>query len=48
MGNGTPCDLSNNKPRSTTVIFVCHPSSRNEVSVRLETNKLKPLSYYFI
>ena len=48
MGNGTPCDLSNNKPRSTTVIFVCHPSSRNEVSVRLETNKLKPLTYYLI
>ncbi|XP_057304482.1 endoplasmic reticulum lectin 1-like isoform X1 [Hydractinia symbiolongicarpus] len=30
MGNGTPCDL-NRKPRKTTVLYICHPTSNNEI-----------------
>jgi len=31
MSNGTPCDLSNGKFRSTTVLYICHPSSHSEI-----------------
>lgn len=31
MENGTPCDLLNNKPRLTSVLYMCAPRSSNEV-----------------
>ena len=31
MGNGTPCDLSNDKPRVSTVLYICHSGANNEV-----------------
>ena len=31
MDNGTPCDLLANKPRSTSVLYMCNPRSSNEV-----------------
>ncbi|XP_067901039.1 endoplasmic reticulum lectin 1 isoform X2 [Heterodontus francisci] len=31
MGNGTPCSLKQNKPRLTTVMYVCHPEAKHEI-----------------
>ncbi|XP_066518339.1 endoplasmic reticulum lectin 1 [Hoplias malabaricus] len=31
MGNGTPCLLKQNKPRSTSVLYVCHPEAKHEI-----------------
>ncbi|XP_072437007.1 endoplasmic reticulum lectin 1 isoform X1 [Chiloscyllium punctatum] len=31
MGNGTPCSLKQNKPRVTTVMYVCHPEAKHEI-----------------
>ncbi|KAI5088031.1 endoplasmic reticulum lectin 1 precursor [Silurus meridionalis] len=31
MGNGTPCVLKQNKPRSTSVLYVCHPEAKHEI-----------------
>jgi len=31
MGNGTPCDLSNDKPRVSTVLYICHSGANNEL-----------------
>lgn len=31
MGNGTPCLLEKNKPRSTSVLYVCHPEAKHEI-----------------
>ena len=31
MDNGTPCDLLANKPRTTSVLYMCNPRSSNEV-----------------
>uniref|UniRef100_A0A8C9R1B9 Endoplasmic reticulum lectin n=1 Tax=Scleropages formosus TaxID=113540 RepID=A0A8C9R1B9_SCLFO len=31
MGNGTPCVLKHNKPRSTSVLYVCHPEAKHEI-----------------
>lgn len=31
MENGTPCDLLNNKPRLTSVLYMCAPRSSNEI-----------------
>lgn len=31
MGNGTPCTLKQNQPRSTTVLYVCHPEAKHEI-----------------
>lgn len=31
MENGTPCDLLDNKPRLTSVLYMCAPRSSNEV-----------------
>ncbi|KAM9804175.1 endoplasmic reticulum lectin 1 [Neosynchiropus ocellatus] len=31
MGNGTPCLLEKNKPRSTAVLYVCHPEAKHEI-----------------
>ena len=33
MDNGTPCDLLSNKPRTTSVLYMCNPRSSNEVSL---------------
>ena len=33
MDNGTPCDLLANKPRTTSVLYMCNPRSSNEVSL---------------
>jgi len=41
MDNGTPCDL-NNKPRSTTVIYVCHPGATNQI---LSINEVTSCEY---
>lgn len=30
MGSGSPCELSS-KPRKTTVVYICHPTSNNEI-----------------
>lgn len=30
MDNGSPCELSD-KPRKTTVLYICHPTSSNEI-----------------
>lgn len=30
MDNGSPCEL-NSKPRKTTIIYICHPTSNNEI-----------------
>lgn len=31
MGNGTPCTLKRNEPRSTYVLYVCHPEAKHEI-----------------
>ncbi|KAF3708342.1 Endoplasmic reticulum lectin 1 ER lectin [Channa argus] len=31
MGNGTPCVLKQNEPRSTSVLYVCHPEAKHEI-----------------
>uniref|UniRef100_A0A667ZJ26 Endoplasmic reticulum lectin n=1 Tax=Myripristis murdjan TaxID=586833 RepID=A0A667ZJ26_9TELE len=31
MGNGTPCVLKQNQPRSTSVLYVCHPEAKHEI-----------------
>uniref|UniRef100_A0AAR2IWG1 Endoplasmic reticulum lectin n=1 Tax=Pygocentrus nattereri TaxID=42514 RepID=A0AAR2IWG1_PYGNA len=31
MGNGTPCLLKQNQPRSTSVLYVCHPEAKHEI-----------------
>lgn len=31
MGNGTPCGLKQNKARSTSVLYVCHPEAKHEI-----------------
>lgn len=31
MGNGTPCMLKQNQPRSTSVLYVCHPEAKHEI-----------------
>lgn len=31
MANGTPCDISNNKPRQVDIMYICHPTANNEV-----------------
>uniref|UniRef100_A0A2K6H001 Endoplasmic reticulum lectin n=1 Tax=Propithecus coquereli TaxID=379532 RepID=A0A2K6H001_PROCO len=31
MGNGTPCSLKQNRPRSSTVMYICHPESKHEI-----------------
>ncbi|XP_006638835.1 endoplasmic reticulum lectin 1 isoform X1 [Lepisosteus oculatus] len=31
MGNGTPCILKQNQPRSTTIMYVCHPEAKHEI-----------------
>lgn len=31
MGNGTPCTLKENQPRSTSVLYVCHPEAKHEI-----------------
>ncbi|XP_065152472.1 endoplasmic reticulum lectin 1 [Paramisgurnus dabryanus] len=31
MGHGTECPLRQNEPRSTTVLYVCHPEAKHEI-----------------
>ncbi|KAM7171741.1 endoplasmic reticulum lectin 1 [Macrochelys suwanniensis] len=31
MGNGTPCTLRQNLPRSSTVMYICHPEAKHEI-----------------
>ncbi|KAJ8385473.1 hypothetical protein AAFF_G00185690 [Aldrovandia affinis] len=31
MGNGTPCVLKYNQPRSTSVLYICHPEAKHEI-----------------
>ncbi|KAG8583861.1 hypothetical protein GDO81_008577 [Engystomops pustulosus] len=31
MGNGTPCSLKQNQPRTTTVMYICHPDAKHEI-----------------
>ncbi|XP_062257201.1 endoplasmic reticulum lectin 1 isoform X2 [Platichthys flesus] len=31
MGNGTPCVLKQDEPRSTSVLYVCHPEAKHEI-----------------
>uniref|UniRef100_A0A665WWB5 Endoplasmic reticulum lectin n=1 Tax=Echeneis naucrates TaxID=173247 RepID=A0A665WWB5_ECHNA len=31
MGNGTPCVLKQDQPRSTSVLYVCHPEAKHEI-----------------
>ncbi|XP_051946146.1 endoplasmic reticulum lectin 1-like isoform X2 [Xyrauchen texanus] len=31
MGHGTECTLRENQPRSTTVLYVCHPEAKHEI-----------------
>uniref|UniRef100_A0A8C1WWE5 Endoplasmic reticulum lectin n=1 Tax=Cyprinus carpio TaxID=7962 RepID=A0A8C1WWE5_CYPCA len=31
MGHGTQCSLKQNKPRFTTVLYVCHPEAKHEI-----------------
>ncbi|MGH0136567.1 UNVERIFIED_CONTAM: hypothetical protein FKN15_062567 [Acipenser sinensis] len=31
MGNGTPCTLKQHHPRSSTVMYVCHPDANHEI-----------------
>uniref|UniRef100_A0A8C7Y7Z3 Endoplasmic reticulum lectin n=1 Tax=Oryzias sinensis TaxID=183150 RepID=A0A8C7Y7Z3_9TELE len=31
MGNGTPCSLKQNEPRSTSILYVCHPEAKHEI-----------------
>ncbi|NXJ04567.1 ERLEC protein, partial [Odontophorus gujanensis] len=31
MGNGTPCSLRHNLPRSSTVMYICHPEAKHEI-----------------
>lgn len=31
MGNGTPCSLKQNHPRTTTVMYICHPDAKHEI-----------------
>ncbi|KAM8945318.1 endoplasmic reticulum lectin 1 [Pelodytes ibericus] len=37
MGNGTPCILKQNQPRSTTVMYICHPDAKHEILSLAET-----------
>nr|XP_033794150.1 endoplasmic reticulum lectin 1 isoform X1 [Geotrypetes seraphini] len=31
MGNGTPCSLKQNRPRMSTVMYICHPEAKHEI-----------------
>lgn len=31
MGHGTECTLRQNEPRSSTVLYVCHPEAKHEI-----------------
>nr|DBA27147.1 TPA: hypothetical protein GDO54_011322 [Pyxicephalus adspersus] len=31
MGDGTPCSLKQNLPRSSTVMYICHPDAKHEI-----------------
>ncbi|RXM29309.1 Endoplasmic reticulum lectin 1 [Acipenser ruthenus] len=31
MGNGTPCTLKQHHPRTSTVMYVCHPDAKHEI-----------------
>ncbi|XP_076021698.1 endoplasmic reticulum lectin 1 isoform X2 [Genypterus blacodes] len=31
MGNGTPCVLKENQPRSSAVLYICHPEAKHEI-----------------
>ncbi|XP_053568175.1 endoplasmic reticulum lectin 1 [Bombina bombina] len=31
MGNGTPCSLKQDLPRSSTVMYICHPDAKHEI-----------------
>ncbi|KAL4641224.1 endoplasmic reticulum lectin 1 [Arapaima gigas] len=31
MGSGTPCVLKQSQPRSTSVLYVCHPEAKHEI-----------------
>ncbi|XP_044519266.1 endoplasmic reticulum lectin 1 isoform X3 [Gracilinanus agilis] len=31
MGNGTPCSLRQNLPRSSIVMYICHPEAKHEI-----------------
>ncbi|KAM6367187.1 endoplasmic reticulum lectin 1 isoform 2-T3 [Alca torda] len=31
MGNGTPCSLRQNLPRSSTMMYICHPEAKHEI-----------------
>ncbi|KAM9315858.1 endoplasmic reticulum lectin 1 [Gastrophryne carolinensis] len=31
MGDGTPCSLKQNLPRSSTVLYICHPDAKHEI-----------------
>uniref|UniRef100_A0A3Q3Q591 Endoplasmic reticulum lectin n=1 Tax=Monopterus albus TaxID=43700 RepID=A0A3Q3Q591_MONAL len=31
MGNGTPCVLKQDEPRSASVLYVCHPEAKHEI-----------------
>lgn len=31
LGNGTPCSLRQNLPRSSTVMYICHPEAKHEI-----------------
>ena len=34
MDNGTPCDINSNKPRRVDILYICHPTSSNEVCIQ--------------
>uniref|UniRef100_A0A8C5PBS9 Endoplasmic reticulum lectin n=1 Tax=Leptobrachium leishanense TaxID=445787 RepID=A0A8C5PBS9_9ANUR len=36
MGNGTPCVLKQNQPRSSTVLYICHPEAKHEILLLAE------------
>lgn len=38
MGNGTLCDLNENKPRQTTVLYACYPYGKNDIYSLKETS----------
>ena len=44
MDNGTPCDLLANKPRTTSVLYMCNPRSSNEVRLRRNVTRLVNVS----
>ena len=44
MDNGTPCDLLGNKPRTTSVLYMCNPRSSNEVRFRHDVTCLVDVS----